>query len=226
MKRFDSLGWSLLAALLFAVGCSGGVPAPGRTVESRVEALPYYGDAAFTPRWWAPGSDSLRGFHRIPDFALLNQDGDTLRQADLSGKIYVADFFFTICPGICPQMTSNMAVLQERFATDESVRFLSHSVMPRHDSVPVLADYAERNGVISGKWHLLTGAREVIYELGRRAYFVEEDQGLKADPEDFLHTENFVLVDGEGFIRGIYNGLNANDIDQLTADIETLKNAS
>ncbi len=141
----------------------------------------------------------------------------------MEGKIYVADFFFTICPGICPKMTSNMALLQEAFLDDDNVLLLSHSVMPRRDSVAVLKEYAEDHGIVSNKWHLLTGDREEIYRLGRNFYFVEEDLGLVKESSDFLHTENFVLVDGNRHIRGIYNGLNKTAIDQLIADIRTLE---
>lgn len=197
--------------------------AKGPEVGSRVETLPYYGDPSFTPQWLAPDAIELEEFHRISSFSLLNQEGDTLNSEDLSGKIYIADFFFTSCPGICPKMTSNMSILQEAFLEDPNVILLSHSVTPERDSVPVLKRYAEEKGILSTKWHLLTGDRQQIYRLGRNDYFVEEDLGVEKDVEDFLHTENFVLIDQEKHIRGIYNGLNKSDITQLIADIKTLK---
>lgn len=193
------------------------------TVSSRVETLPYYGDPSFTPQWLEPGAEELDDFHRISTFSLLNQEGDTLSTVDLEGKIYVADFFFTSCPGICPKMTSNMTLLQEAFLEDPSVVLLSHSVTPERDSVPILKAYAEEKGILSSKWHLLTGDREQIYSLGRNDYFIEEDLGVEKDVDDFLHTENFVLIDEDLHIRGIYNGLNKSDINQLIADIQTLK---
>ena len=118
-----------------------------------------------------------------------------------------------------------MRLIQEAFLEDEEVILLSHSVTPEYDSVPVLQDYAAMKGVVNGKWHLLTGDRHQIYQLGRNQYFVEEDLGLEKDPEDFIHTENFVLVDGSRHIRGIYNGLNKSAVNQLIADIKTLKGA-
>ena len=192
-------------------------------ISSRVEILPYYGDPSFTPKWLEPNAEELQNFHRVSSFSLLNQEGDTVRAEDLSGKIYVADFFFTSCPGICPKMTSNMALLQEAFLEDAGVVLLSHSVTPERDSVPVLKTYAQDKGILSSKWHLLTGDRRQIYSLGRDDYFIEEDLGLEKDVDDFLHTENFVLIDQKRHIRGIYNGLNKADINQLIADIQTLK---
>jgi protein SCO1/2 len=184
--------------------------------------LPYYADATFTPYWIEDGADTLNDFHRISPFSLIDQQGDTITEQSMEGKIYVADFFFTACPGICPKMTGNMAVLQDEFQHEPNVRLLSHSVTPRYDSVPALREYAEAKGVDHNKWHLLTGDRDMIYRLGRKDYFVEEDLGLAKDPDDFLHTENFVLIDRNRHIRGIYNGLNRTSVNQLAADIRTL----
>lgn len=120
-------------------------------------------------------------------------------------------------------MTSNMALVQEAFKEDDGVLLLSHSVTPEYDSVPILKTYADTKGVIPNKWHLVTGERKTIYDLGRYTYFVEEDLGVPKGEDDFLHTENFILIDGNGHIRGIYNGLNKTAIAQLIADIKTLK---
>ncbi len=116
-----------------------------------------------------------------------------------------------------------MAVLQDSFMNNDHVVLLSYSVTPEIDSVPTLAAYAERKNITSPNWHLLTGDRKQIYDLGRKAYFVEEDLGETKSDEDFLHTENFVLIDGERHIRGIYNGLNKVAIQQLIADIRLLE---
>lgn len=210
-------GMIILAVILLA---SCGTPAEK---QSRVETLPYYCEATFTPQWLSPGDPVLDTFHQIAPFELVNQDGDTITEQDFADKIYVTDFFFTVCPGICPRMTANMAVLQDAFSDDDEVLLLSHSVTPERDSVPVLKEYAENKGVQSGKWHLVTGDQLEIYTLGRRAYFVEEDLGIEKEDYEFLHTENFVLVDGNRHIRGIYNGLNKASVNQLIADIETLK---
>ena len=135
----------------------------------------------------------------------------------------MVDFFFTSCPGICPKMTANMNILQEEFLKDDDILLLSHSVTPEKDSVTVLKRYAEAKDVVSNKWHLVTGSQQEIYKLGRKDYFVEEDLGIEKDVDEFLHTENFVLIDKNRHIRGIYNGLNKTAINQLIADIKTLK---
>ncbi|MGY0391159.1 SCO family protein [Bizionia sp. KMM 8389] len=192
-------------------------------VTSRVSALPFYNDASFTPNWLENNSDALTTFHKVPSFSLTNQNGETITEQTFNEKIYVTDFFFTSCPGICPKMTANMAVLQEAFKDDSEVLLLSHSVTPVTDSVPVLKTYAKEKGVDSNKWHLVTGSRSEIYNLGRNTYFVEEDLGEFKTDDDFLHTENFVLVDKNKHIRGIYNGLNKTAVNQLIADIKTLK---
>jgi len=190
---------------------------------SIVEELPYYNEASFMPQWLTPNSIRVEGFHKIPSFSFTDQEGATITDETFDNKIYVADFFFTTCPGICLKMTANMSVLQDEFKEDGDVLLLSHSVTPKADSVAVLKKYAVENGVISKKWHLVTGERSEIYDLGRNSYFVEEDLGETKTDEDFLHTENFVLIDKNKHIRGIYNGLNKTAIQQLIADIQTLK---
>jgi len=163
--------------------------------ESRVSTLPYYSEATFTPHWFSPESDSLKNFHKIPSFSLLNQEGENVTEKTFENKIYITDFFFTTCPGICPKMTENMTLVQKAFLEEDEVFILSHSVMPATDSVAQLKYYADEKGIDSKKWHLVTGKREEIYDLGRNHYFVEEDLGLEKEPEDFLHTENFILID-------------------------------
>ena len=208
----------MLSLLILVVSCEN-----TEEQTSRVESLPYYNEASFTPQWLKPNSIQVEAFHKIPYFSLIDQEGATITNESFDGKIYVADFFFTTCPGICLKMTDNMSVLQEEFKKDNEVLLLSHSVTPDYDSVAILKKYAVENEVISEKWHLVTGERSEIYDLGRNSYFVEEDLGETKTEEDFLHTENFVLIDKNKHIRGIYNGLNKTAIQQLIADIQTLK---
>lgn len=185
--------------------------------------LPYFSEATFTPIWLDDNSEELDTLHKIPAFKLIDQNGDTITDKTFDDKYYVTNFFFTTCPGICPQMTSNMAVLQDSFAYDNDVLLLSHSVTPTRDSVPALRAYAEEYDVIAQKWFLVTGEQQEIYRLGRRAYFIEEDLGIAKDLDEFLHTENFVLIDKNKHIRGIYNGLNKASVNQLIKDVKTLK---
>lgn len=190
------------------------------------EVLPYYGDSTFTPKWYLTTKEIPQGFHRIPEFNLVNQNGKEITEKEVEGKIYVTDFFFTSCPGICPKLTTNMSLVQNEFIEDDEILLMSHSVTPNYDSVSVLKKYAETKGVMTGKWHLLTGDRDHIYELGRNAYFAEENLGQQKGVDDFLHTENFILVDKNRYIRGIYNGLNKSSVNQLLLDIKTLKRSA
>jgi protein SCO1/2 len=210
----------ILVSLIFLIGCK---KTEQEKVVSRVEVLPFYDEATFTPKWFVKDNDSLKNFHKIADFSLINQDGIIITNQTFNNKIYITDFFFTTCPGICPKMTASMMDLQKEYMNDDEVMLLSHSVTPEIDSVPTLKKYALKNEIVSSKWHLVTGNRKEIYDLGRKSYFVEEDLGKEKTEDDFLHTENFVLIDKNKYIRGIYNGLNSNDINQLIADIKTLK---
>lgn len=222
--KMKNLSFPILL-LLCLTGCKKEVKKKNvKTVEtSRVEHLPYYEDESFTPKWIIPGSEEEENFHKIPDFKLINQLGDTVTQKTFENKIYITDFFFTSCPGICPKMTSNMIRIQEVFKDDPEILLLSHSVTPSIDSVSVLKEYAEGYGILDNKWHLVTGDKMEIYTLGRDHYFVENDLGEPKGIDDFLHTENFLLIDGNHHIRGIYNGLNRASISQLITDTKALK---
>jgi len=222
--NFDSMKWFWIK-LIFVVFFFINIFSCQRNSSSfYTDELPYYQDASFTPFWYFNIKDSINSFHKIPSFKLINQLGDSISEKTFEGKVYVTDFFFTTCPGICPMMTSNMSLIQEDFKDESRVLLLSHSVTPEYDSVPVLKDYAKEKEVLDNKWHLVTGDRKVIYDLGRKSYFVEESLGEISIESDFLHTENFVLIDQNRHIRGIYNGLRKNDINQLIKDIRTLIN--
>jgi protein SCO1/2 len=166
--------------------------------------------------------------HKIADFAFTNQNGKTVTQKDYEGKIYVADFFFTTCPTICPIMTTNMAWLQEQIKDKPDVMLLSHSVTPDIDTVPVLKAYAKKKGVIDAKWNLVTGDKKDIYYIARKSYLAVKTTSSK-ELYDMVHTENFILVDAKGRIRGFYNGTNLDknvegekNVNQLLEDINWL----
>jgi protein SCO1/2 len=160
--------------------------------------------------------------HSIADFKLINQNGDIITQNDYKNKIYIADFFFTRCTNICIAMAYNMNELQEYYKNDDDILFLSHSVTPEMDSVPVLKEYAKNKGVIDGKWNVTTGDKKHIYELARKSYFAVIEDGDGGD-DDFIHTEQFILIDKERRIRGFYDGTDKNDMEKLKQDMVLLK---
>lgn len=160
--------------------------------------------------------------HIIADFELINQNGEIITQKDYKGKIYIADFFFTRCTNICVAMAYNMNELQEYYENDNDIMFLSHSVTPVMDSVPVLKEYAINKGVIDGKWNVTTGAKKHIYDLARKSYFAVIEDGDGGE-DDFIHTEQFVLIDKERRIRGYYDGTNKEDMQKLKDDMVLLK---
>jgi len=165
----------------------------------------------------------VKKYHRIADFNLLNQNGDTITQENYRDKIYVADFFFTTCPTICPIMTANLVEVQAALANDPEVLLLSHSVTPEIDSVAQLKKYAIEKGVNDAKWNLVTGDKKQIYELARKSYLAVQEDG-DGGPFDMIHTENFILVDKQRRIRGFYDGTKEDEMDRLLSDIEILKN--
>lgn len=164
-------------------------------------------------------------YHTISDFELINQNGEIITQETYKNKIYVADFFFTTCPTICPIMTDHMYKIQSEIINDDDVMLLSHSVTPKIDSVPQLKAYAKKKGVIDRKWNLVTGDKKHIYELARKSYFAVKTDG-NGDEYDMIHTENFMLIDKKRRIRGYYDGTNPEDIDKLLEDINILKEES
>ena len=160
--------------------------------------------------------------HRIAEFRLISQTADTVTNADFDGRIYVSDFFFTTCPSICPKMTANLSELSKFYENDDDIMFLSHSVTPVKDSVPVLAAYGIKYEADPEKWKLVTGPKKHIYELARRSYFAVTTEGDGGE-DDFIHTENFILVDKERKIRGFYDGTSKADMDRLKEDITVLR---
>ncbi len=163
----------------------------------------------------------VKKYHKIADFKLVNQNGDTITQDDYEG-IYVADFFFTTCQTICPIMTDHMLQIQEKLKDDDGVKLLSHTVIPATDTVAQLKRYAVEKGVDDAKWNLVTGPKKEIYELARKSYLAVKTSG-NGDQYDMIHTENFMLIDSEKRIRGFYDGTDSEAIEKLLEDIETLK---
>jgi len=164
----------------------------------------------------------VRKYHKVADFKLVNQNGDTVTQNDYKNKIYITDFFFTTCQSICPIMTDNMVKIQKEFKNDPEILLLSHTVTPEIDTVAQLKRYAEKKGVIDSKWNLVTGDKKQIYDLARKSYLVAKSQG-NGGKYDMIHTENFALVDKERRIRKFYDGTDPEAIEELIEDVKLLK---
>ena len=184
--------------------------------------LKIYNPADFNPRLVDKSLKHVQKDHKIANFTLINQNGKIITNKEYKNKIYVADFFFTRCPTICIAMAYNMGELQEYYKNDDEVLFLSHSVTPVIDSVSVLKEYAIKKGVIDKKWNVTTGDKKHIYELARKSYFAVLEDG-NGDENDFIHTENFILVDKEGRIRGLYDGTEKENMQKIIDDITLLK---
>ena len=160
-------------------------------------------------------------YHQIPAFRFLNQDSVFVSEKDVEGKVYVADFFFTTCPTICPKMKTQMLRIYERYKDRDVVRILSHSIDPDFDTPNVLKDYATRLQVKAPKWNLLTGDKAAIYTLGQKSYMVSAQE----DPNEaggFVHSGAFILVDKNRHVRGIYDGTVEAEVNHLLEDMEIL----
>ena len=211
MKKIISLSFWILI-----ISCSQ------KQEKNQEKGLPFYHTADFTPQWISDKTQ-LDTLHTLANFEFTNQSNQKITQENLRGKIHVACFFFTLCPGLCPKIMGNMKVVQDSFQHDKNFIIASYSVMPNRDGVSVLRNYATKNKIIDNKWHLLTGDKKQIYQLARKSYFADENLGVQKGENDFLHTENFILVDKNLRIRGIYNGTLSLEIEQLIKDIQTLQ---
>jgi protein SCO1/2 len=187
------------------------------------QTLPIYNPSNFNPELVDKSLQNKSNNHTVANFNLINQNGQIITQDNYKNKIYVTDFFFTSCGTICPIMTNNMAKIQEEFIDNTDVMFLSLSVTPDIDSVSVLKAYALDKGVIDSKWNITTGNKKHIYNLARQSYFAVVEQG-DGGLQDFIHTPNFILIDKDKQIRGIYDGTNDEDIKRIIDDIYVLEN--
>lgn len=183
--------------------------------------VPYYTDASFTPHWEVQAGKETQA-HKIGNFCFTDQYGQAFGSREVNGKIYLANFFFTSCKGICPKMYSTMNEVYRHFDGNPAVLFLSHSVTPEMDSVPRLMQYAREHHITGKQWHLLTGNTKAIYDMARQNYFIEATEGLDKTATEFLHTENLVLIDRHGRIRGLYNGTLATEAPRIIEDINSL----
>jgi protein SCO1/2 len=160
--------------------------------------------------------------HHVPDFSFVNQEGKMVTQKTTEGKTYVADFFFTTCESICPVMSKELMKLATRLGGDSSVLFISHTVDPETDSIAQLQAYAKAHNANPKQWHFVTGDKKQLYDMARQGYYVTATEG-DGGADDFVHTQNFVLVDKYKQIRGYYDGTDSTEMDKLYKDIVLLK---
>ena len=191
-------------------------------VNKPIETLPIYSPSMVSKELVEENIQFIKKYHKIKDFSMKNQNGETITQEFYNDKIYVADFFFTTCPTICPIMTENMGYIQEKIKNDSDILLLSFSVTPEIDSVEQLKKYALEKNVIDSKWNLVTGNKKDIYNLARTSYLVAKTNG-DGGKYDMIHTENFVLVDSRRRIRGFYDGTDSESMNQLIEDVYILK---
>ena len=187
-----------------------------------VQRLKVYQPNEFTKELVDSSLQRVRKFHKISNFSLTNQYGELVTENTFKDKIYITDFFFTTCQGICPIMTGHMKEIQDAYKDDQEVLLLSHTVTPSQDSVEVMYAYALKNKAIQGKWHMVTGDKKQIYELARKSYFTTKTEG-DAGKYDMIHTENFLLIDKEKRIRGVYDGTKKEEVEKAIQDIAILK---
>ena len=183
------------------------------TQEKGSQELPIFGNVVYEE------NDTI--YHTIADFQLIDQDSSVVTNDSYNGKIYVADFFFTSCPTICPKMKAQMLRVYEKFESNEQVGILSHTIDPTYDTVALLKDYADRLGVKSDKWKFVTGDQDYIYDLAEDSYMSIADEDENA-PGGYIHSGAFLLVDKERRIRGVYDGTVPEQVDVLMNDMEKL----
>lgn len=203
-RRYRSMTFVAAVSCLLLISC----------IEQKEQRLPILGEKDIT------ATDTI--YHTIGNFRLVDQDSSVITNETLRGKIYVSDFFFTSCRTICPIMKTQMKRIYDKVKDDPEVLIISHTIDPEYDTVARLHDYAERLGVESKKWHFLTGSKDSIYYLAQTSYFVTAMEA-DAEPDGFIHSGAFLLIDKKGRIRGKYDGTDDKQVDQLIADIKILK---
>jgi protein SCO1 len=179
-----------------------------------LRTLPYFGKSK--PK----AGDTV--YHTVPEFSFVDQNGITCTRQRMNNKITIVDYFFTTCGSICPVMKTQMKRVYQEFFQDSEIMFLSHTVDPETDSIAVLHEFANRLGIDYGKWFFVTGEKKQLYEMARKGYLLDAAEG-SGDENDFIHTQNFALVDKEFHLRGFYDGTDSADINRLIREIRLLQ---
>lgn len=186
------------------------------------KCLPIYGPKQpFKSKDYKGREFTDTAYFKVPPFTFLDQNGNTVTESVMNGKVVVVDYFFTTCQSICIDMTRNLHRVQEKFVTDRDVLILSHTVDPETDSVKQLFNYMVEKDINSKMWLLLTGDKKELYKQARNGYFITAMQG-DGGPNDFIHEQKLVLIDKEGRIRGYYDGVDDKEVDQMIDDIKML----
>jgi protein SCO1 len=162
--------------------------------------------------------------HRVDTFSFVDQEGKVITNADVQGKVYVVEYFFTTCKGICPKLNENLAKVYQAYRGNKDIRFLSHTVDPKHDTVQALKAYSQRFEADPNQWYFLTGDKQKLYNMARYSYLIsaqDDTAGVSID-KDFIHDNHYVLVDRDGRVRGFYDGLKTDEVNKLIGDINTL----
>ena len=179
-----------------------------------LRTLPYFGQKDIVKN-----GDTT--YHVVKPFCFTNQYNEKVTEETMKGKIYVTDFFFTTCQSICPIMSSELERVYKQFSHQEDILILSHTVSPEEDSVSVLKEYASMHGVKDRRWLFVTGDKKHLYDMARTSYLLNAEEG-NGDADDFIHTQNFALVDKEKHLRGFYDGTDSLDVSRLITDINLL----
>ncbi|MGI4803511.1 MAG: SCO family protein [Janthinobacterium lividum] len=203
--------WPALAMLVFAA-C---------THKNTAAKLPIYGDRQPITKTIDGKQVTDTVYATIPPFSFVDQERKTITEQNLSGKIYVADFFFTSCPSICPIMQRNMLTVFKAYQGKLDFKLVSFSIDPRHDTIPVLKEYAEKLGAKADQWYFLLGKKEEVYQLAEKNYLVSVSEDGRA-PGGFVHQGWLVLVDKKGRVRGAYDGTDKKQVQQLITDVQVL----
>jgi protein SCO1/2 len=200
--------------LLLLVGGFAGAYFYSNKQNKPIRTLPYFEPKSLT-------KIKSKTHHSVPAFSFVNQNNQTVTEQTVNGKVYVCDFFFTTCQSICPKMSTQLERVYAAFKTRNDFLILSHTVNPETDSVAQLKEYAQKHGVTDLHWLFLTGDKKHLYELARKGYLLNAEEGDGGE-DDFIHTQNFALVDKERCIRGFYDGTDSVEVTRLLKDINLL----
>lgn len=211
--------------IVFAILVAGIGAAYFIMTEEKKEKLPVLNPNDLNPEVVDESVRNIGYGHSIGEFSMTNQDGETVTLDEVKGKIHVAEYFFTHCGSICPIMNKQMQRVHRKFKSNDDVKILSFTVDPQNDTVQRMTWYANKHNASGDNWHFLTGDKEDLYQLARTSYFTlkpAEARNLGDAGSDFIHTNNFVLVDRELRIRGYYDGTKDAEVTKMMRDMENL----